>query len=189
MGGDGWGNQQLEFYTDRPENARLDGDGALVIDGSRESSRRTAMVSRRDYTSARLKTQGLFEQAYGRFEARMKLPARTGHLARVLDARARHHDRRLAGLRRDRHHGEHRPRAGVVHGTLHGPGLLGRERASAPPHAPAAAASRTTSTCSRSSGSRTAALVSSTAQLYQTRTPAACRRARAGSSTTRSSCC
>src|SRR5260370_1177484 len=32
----------------------------------------------RDYTSARLKTQGLFSQAYGRFEARIKIPAGQG---------------------------------------------------------------------------------------------------------------
>jgi beta-glucanase (GH16 family) len=73
VGGGGWGNQELQSYTDRPRNARLDGNGALIIDILRESHVGPDGIPR-DYTSARLKTQGLFSQAYGRFEARLKLP-------------------------------------------------------------------------------------------------------------------
>jgi beta-glucanase (GH16 family) len=67
-GGDGWGNNQLEYDTDRPENVSLDGEGNLAITARRESYAGSA------FTSARIKTQGLFDQAYGRFEARMKMP-------------------------------------------------------------------------------------------------------------------
>lgn len=67
-GQNGWGNQELQYYTDRPENAALDGEGNLVITARRES------FNGADYTSARIKTQGLFDQGYGRFEARLKTP-------------------------------------------------------------------------------------------------------------------
>jgi beta-glucanase (GH16 family) len=76
IGGNGWGNHELEYYTNRPENARIE-DGKLVISARRED------FSGPDgakflYTSARMKTQGLFAQAYGRFEARIRLPAGQG---------------------------------------------------------------------------------------------------------------
>lgn len=67
-GNNGWGNQELQYYTDRQENVSMDGTGNLVITARRES------FGGRPFTSARIKTQGLFEQAYGRFEARIKLP-------------------------------------------------------------------------------------------------------------------
>src|SRR4030042_2526271 len=31
LGGNGWGNKEWEYYTDKPENASLDGNGSLVI--------------------------------------------------------------------------------------------------------------------------------------------------------------
>ena len=72
IGGDGWGNAQLEFDTDRVENSSLDGQGHLRITAKKES------FSGRQYTSARLNTAGKFERAYGRFEARIKLPRGQG---------------------------------------------------------------------------------------------------------------
>ncbi len=71
-GGDGWGNKELEYYTSRPENAVIR-DGMLVITARRENYTGPDGVTR-PYTSARLKTQGLFSQAYGRFEARIRIP-------------------------------------------------------------------------------------------------------------------
>ena len=76
IGGSGWGNHELEYYTNRAENARIE-RGKLVI------TARTEPLTRPDgakfsYTSARLKTQGLFAQAYGRFEARIKIPKGQG---------------------------------------------------------------------------------------------------------------
>jgi beta-glucanase (GH16 family) len=71
-GGHGWGNQELQLYSDRPENASLDGAGHLVITARREA------MGGREYTSARIITRGKFEQVYGRFEARLRLPAGKG---------------------------------------------------------------------------------------------------------------
>jgi beta-glucanase (GH16 family) len=61
----GWGNAELENYTNDPQNVALDGNGNLVI---------TAVKTGNSFTSARVKTQNLFSQTYGRFEARLKTP-------------------------------------------------------------------------------------------------------------------
>ena len=76
IGGSGWGNHELEYYTNRRENARIE-NGNLVIT-ARQEPHKAPNGAEFDYTSARLKTQGLFSQAYGRFEARIKLPAGQG---------------------------------------------------------------------------------------------------------------
>ena len=76
LGGKGWGNKELECYTNRLQNAHIQG-GNLVITAQQESFTCSDGVSS-GYTSARLKTQGLFTQAYGRFEARIKIPAGQG---------------------------------------------------------------------------------------------------------------
>ncbi len=72
VGGDGWGNLQLEFNTDRPENVSQDGQGNLRIVAREES------FMGNEYTSGRIKTQGKFEQEHGRVEARIKLPEGRG---------------------------------------------------------------------------------------------------------------
>src|SRR5258707_14289116 len=79
IGGNGWGNRELEYYTNRAENARIE-HGKLVITARAETYTGPDDKSF-SYTSARLKTQGLFSQAYGRFEARINLPAGVGTLA------------------------------------------------------------------------------------------------------------
>ncbi len=66
LGGGGWGNQELEIYTDAGENVFQDGAGHLVI--------RIAKTDSGGYTSARLKTQDRFAVRYGKIEARMKIP-------------------------------------------------------------------------------------------------------------------
>jgi beta-glucanase (GH16 family) len=76
LGGGGWGNGELETYTSRPQNAVVQG-GNLVITAAKETYTGTDGISR-DYTSARLKTQGLFSQSSGRFEARIKIPSGQG---------------------------------------------------------------------------------------------------------------
>jgi beta-glucanase (GH16 family) len=68
----GWGNLQWEYDTARPQNASLDGNGNLAITAIKEE------FGGKHYTSARLLTKGLFQQAYGRFEARIKLPTGQG---------------------------------------------------------------------------------------------------------------
>jgi beta-glucanase (GH16 family) len=75
-GGGGWGNNELESYTARPQNAFLQG-GHLVIKALEEKYTGADGIPR-NYTSARLKTQGKFSQAYGRFEARIKIPRGQG---------------------------------------------------------------------------------------------------------------
>jgi beta-glucanase (GH16 family) len=65
----GWGNQELETYTSSLDNVHLDGQGHLVI---------RALSAPPGFTSARLKTQGLFTMQYGRVEIRAKLPAGQG---------------------------------------------------------------------------------------------------------------
>lgn len=64
---DGWGNQELQYYTDRPENVTIQ-NGVLLITAQQESFQGS------EYTSARLLTKDKFEQQYGRFEARIRLP-------------------------------------------------------------------------------------------------------------------
>ena len=75
-GGNGWGNNELEYYTTRSQNVRQE-NGNLVITALKETYTGPDGVAR-SYTSARLKTAGLFTQAYGRFEARIKVPAGQG---------------------------------------------------------------------------------------------------------------
>ncbi len=77
VGGNGWGNNELETYTNRTQNAQIK-SGNLVITALKETYADPKDGVTRNYTSARLKTQGLFSQAYGRFEARMKIPAGQG---------------------------------------------------------------------------------------------------------------
>jgi beta-glucanase (GH16 family) len=72
LGGNGWGNNELETYTNRTANADLEG-GTLVIKALKETFTGTDGITR-NYTSARLLTKTKFTQKYGRFEARMKIP-------------------------------------------------------------------------------------------------------------------
>ena len=75
-GGEGWGNKELQYYTDSSDNVRLDGKGNLVIE-AREADPKAGLkcwYGPCRYTSARLSTSGHFSRKYGRFEARMKLP-------------------------------------------------------------------------------------------------------------------
>jgi beta-glucanase (GH16 family) len=76
VNGDGGGNHELEYYTNRPQNAHIQ-NGNLVIEARQEKYTGADSVSR-NYTSARLKTAGKFSQLYGRFEARIKIPSGQG---------------------------------------------------------------------------------------------------------------
>jgi beta-glucanase (GH16 family) len=76
-GGKGWGNNELECYTNLRQNAQMKG-GNLVITSLYQPAYACSDGTTRDYTSARLKTEGLFNQAYGRFEARIKIPKGQG---------------------------------------------------------------------------------------------------------------
>jgi beta-glucanase (GH16 family) len=71
VGSNGWGNNELEYYTSRAENVNI-ADGNLRIIARKES------YGGRAYTSARMKTQGLQEFTYGKVEARIKAPVGQG---------------------------------------------------------------------------------------------------------------
>jgi beta-glucanase (GH16 family) len=115
-GQDGWGNQELQVYTDKPENVSIDGGGNLVITAKRSSS---------GFSSARIKTQGLFSQQYGRFEARLKTPYGPGiwpafwmlgeNIETVSWPQCGEID--IMELRGQEPH--------KIHGTIHGPGYSG----------------------------------------------------------------
>ncbi len=102
IGGNGWGNHELEYYTNRPENARIE-RGKLVITARAETYTGPDGKSF-SYTSARLKTQGLFSQHQAAGGA--------GNLAGLLDAWRKYCRGRLAEMWRDRHHGKHRQGTG-----------------------------------------------------------------------------
>lgn len=77
-GKNGWGNDELQYYTDDIDNAATDGQGNLVIttraaDGSLECYYGTCQ-----YTSARLITWHKAEFAYGRIESRIQVPQGAG---------------------------------------------------------------------------------------------------------------
>jgi beta-glucanase (GH16 family) len=128
-GGDGWGNHELEYYTARPENVRVD-KGMLVIEARRED------VKGRHYTSARIKTAGHIERTYGRFEARMKFPRGQGmwpafwllgaDCAKVGWPRCGEIDI-MENIGRE---------PNIIHGTLHGPGYSGAQGPGKPSELP-----------------------------------------------------
>jgi beta-glucanase (GH16 family) len=72
VGGNGWGNTELETYTSRKANAELR-RGSLVIKALSETYTGPDKITR-NYTSARLLTKNKFTHAYGRFEARIRIP-------------------------------------------------------------------------------------------------------------------
>jgi beta-glucanase (GH16 family) len=76
IGGKGWGNNELETYTNRPENVSIE-NGMLVIRALKENYTGPDGIAR-EYTSARLLTKKLFSHTYGRFEARIKIPSGQG---------------------------------------------------------------------------------------------------------------
>ena len=71
IGAGGWGNAELQYYTNRPENAVVQG-GVLKINALKENFSGSA------YTSARLLSKGKFSFKYGKVEASAKLPAGVG---------------------------------------------------------------------------------------------------------------
>ncbi len=71
IGGDGYGNQEKQHYTDRPENVRLE-EGCLVIEARKE------VYGKNSYTSGRINTKNKRSFAYGKIEARIQLPKGRG---------------------------------------------------------------------------------------------------------------
>jgi beta-glucanase (GH16 family) len=67
----GWGNQELEYYTQSPNNAFVS-SGNLIIEARQESNNGF------NYSSARLKTEGIQQFTYGRIDIRAKVPVAHG---------------------------------------------------------------------------------------------------------------
>jgi beta-glucanase (GH16 family) len=117
--GTDWGNNQLEYDTNRPENVSLDGDGNLAIIARKES------YEGQNYTSGRIKTAGLFAREEGRFEARIKLPVGQGLWPAfwLLGANIGSVGWPDCGEIDIMEYRGQEPN--IVHGTLHGPGYSG----------------------------------------------------------------
>jgi beta-glucanase (GH16 family) len=80
-GGGGWGNEELQYYTDGTDNGALDGDGHLVITARAIDPAGTDLscwYGQCAFTSARLISQDKQAFQYGRFEARAMLPEGAG---------------------------------------------------------------------------------------------------------------
>jgi beta-glucanase (GH16 family) len=69
IGPRGWGDNELQAYTNSSDNIRLDGQGDLVIQALKTST---------GYTSGRLVTRGKLNMLYGRLSARIKFPSGQG---------------------------------------------------------------------------------------------------------------
>lgn len=77
IGGDGWGNKEVESYTARSSNASLDGSGHLAIKAVRETYTGADKITRQ-WTSARLDSLGLWSFTTGTLSVRLKLPDGAG---------------------------------------------------------------------------------------------------------------
>jgi beta-glucanase (GH16 family) len=130
IGGNGWGNNELETYTSRTANSDLEG-GRLRIKALKETFTGPDKITR-NYTSARLLTKNKFSQAYGRFEARIKIPYGQGiwpafwMLGDNIDTV---HWPTCGEIDIMENIGKEPSR---VHGTLHGPGYSGGSGITAP---------------------------------------------------------
>ncbi|MEP7075838.1 MAG: glycoside hydrolase family 16 protein [Acidobacteriota bacterium] len=126
-GGNGWGNQELEYYTNSTDNAYQDGSGSLAIKAVKLNPALSlgCWYGPCQYTSARLITKQKFDLKYGRFEARIKIPNGQGvwpafwllgnNIDTVSWPQCGEVDI-LENIGRE---------PGIVHGTIHGPGYSG----------------------------------------------------------------
>ena len=127
-GGDGWGNQEWEFYTASPRNVALDGKGCLLITALKLPLH-TFKTKHGDgaYSSARLITEKKFSVKYGRIEARIKIPAGQGvwpAFWMLGDDNAAVSWPKCGEVDIMENIGKE---SDVVHGTMHGPGYFAGE--------------------------------------------------------------
>ena len=79
VGGGGFGNSELQYYTNSTNNVRQDGQGHLAITARKENpANYQCWYGTCQYTSGRILTSGKFTQRYGRFEASIKVPKGQG---------------------------------------------------------------------------------------------------------------
>ena len=78
-GGSGWGNQELQYYTNGTGNVAMDGQGHLVITARKGSGgHNDCWNGTCQFTSGRIQTAGKFTQQYGHIEARIQVPNGSG---------------------------------------------------------------------------------------------------------------
>ncbi len=132
-GAGGWGNSELEYYTSRTNNARIQ-NGQLVIEARQESYLGSS------YTSARLKTQAKASWAYGRMEARIQIPRGQGLWPAfwMLGTNITSAGWPNCGETDIMENIGREP--ALVHGTVHGPGYSGSAGIGAPYSLPGGAA-------------------------------------------------
>lgn len=130
VGGGGWGNNELQTYTNRAKNAQIK-RGKLVITAARENYTGADGIPRR-YTSARLLSKAKFSQQYGRIEALIKIPHGQGiwpafwmlgdNIGKVGWPKCGEIDI-MENIGKE---------PAIVHGTIHGPGYSGADGIGAP---------------------------------------------------------
>ncbi len=115
-GASGWGNRELENYTTSRENSFLDGSGNLVI---------RAVKTADGFTSARLKTQGLYSVTYGKIEARIQIPYGQGIWPAFWMLGDNSKARAWPAIGEIDIMENIGKEPTIVHGTIHGPGYSG----------------------------------------------------------------
>ncbi len=103
VGNPGWGNNELEYYTSNSANVFVT-NGFLHIHAQLDVTNTSEGTF--NYTSARMKTQGLFNKTYGRIEWRAQLPGGVGFWPALWSLGANIDSVPWPGLRRDRCRGK-----------------------------------------------------------------------------------
>jgi beta-glucanase (GH16 family) len=115
----GWGNEERQYYTDRPENVVVE-NGMLKITALKESFQGS------DYTSGRVLTKGKYQKKFGRFEARIKLPWGQGLWPAFWmlgdDSNGAQAWPQIGEIDIMEYRGQEPT---IVHGSMHGPGYSG----------------------------------------------------------------
>lgn len=125
VNGEGGGNAELQYYSDRRENLEIRG-GELVITARREKFTGADGVTR-EFTSGRLNTEGHFAQTYGRFEARLRIPAGQGIWPAFWMLAGKHREAGWPDCGEIDIMENVGKEPGIVHGTVHGPGYSAAE--------------------------------------------------------------
>jgi len=127
IGGHGWGNEELQYYTGDAANAALDGAGNLAIVVRRPDPGLRDRFGGREYTSARLITKDRVAFSYGLVQARIRLPSGRGiwpafwMLGQDIDEVGWPDCGEIDVME---NFGKD---PSVVHGTVHGPGYAGAD--------------------------------------------------------------
>jgi beta-glucanase (GH16 family) len=108
----GWGNNELEYYTSDPKNVRIE-DGKLIIEAHKDS------LEGKPFTSCRILSKGKGDWVYGRMEVKAKLPRTKGSWPAIwmLSSDRSYGEWPASGEIDIMEHVGYDP--GVVHGTIH----------------------------------------------------------------------